>query len=282
MCKGTGVISSAPRARRTLVTTGVSFRYTLPANPLVDDTGIGGSSDFPRTRRSAIVAAGSSDPIERTRAFDALISAYWKPSFRHLRLKWRKNHEDAKDLTQAFFGRAMEKGWFDSFDPSKARFRTFLRTCLDGFVQNEAKAQGRIKRGGGERILSLDFERAEGELAHVDPAAPDSVDREFDEAWVRGLFASAIDQLRNELAAAGRVVNYQLLVRYDLERRDDQRITYDDLAREHGISVTDVTNRLAFARRELRRVVLDRLRAITSTDREFREEARLVLGLDPP
>ncbi len=39
-------------------------------------------------------------------------------------------------------------------------------------------------------------------------------------------------------------------------------------------------NRLAYARREFRRIVLERLREITATEEEFRAEARVLLGTD--
>ena len=53
------------------------------------------------------------------------------------------------------------------------------------------------------------------------------------------------------------------------------------LAAELGIPVTQVTNYLAFARRELRRLVLERLQTLCATDEEFRLEARDFLGVDP-
>ena len=42
--------------------------------------------------------------------------------------------------------------------------------------------------------------------------------------------------------------------------------------------MTQVTNHLAWARRELRKLVLERLRSLTATDAEFREEAEELLG----
>jgi hypothetical protein len=48
------------------------------------------------------------------------------------------------------------------------------------------------------------------------------------------------------------------------------------------VPVTTVTNHLALARRELRRIVLDTLRELTASDAEFRREARQLLGLDLP
>lgn len=45
--------------------------------------------------------------------------------------------------------------------------------------------------------------------------------------------------------------------------------------------MSDVTNYLAWTRREFRRLVLEALREITATEEEWRSEARAVLGIDP-
>jgi hypothetical protein len=46
------------------------------------------------------------------------------------------------------------------------------------------------------------------------------------------------------------------------------------------LEATDVTNYLAFARREFRRCVLEQLRDMTASDDEFRREAQSLLGVD--
>src|SRR5262245_13632540 len=121
-----------------------------------DDTDLGGpAAAFPVTRGSLVRAAGSDDFAVRREAQETLIAAYWKPVYKYVRFKWGVPNEDAKDLTQAFFARSVEKGFFDRFDPAKARFRTFLRVCVDGFVANERRAAGRLKRGGGAELLTL-------------------------------------------------------------------------------------------------------------------------------
>ena len=58
-----------------------------------------------------------------------------------------------------------------------------------------------------------------------------------------------------------------------------RRATAEELAQELGVSVTDVTNYLSFARREFRRTVLEKLREITASEEEYRMEARAVLGV---
>jgi len=212
-----------------------------------------------------------------------LVTAYWKPVYKYLRLKWRASDEDARDLTQEFFSRAFEKAYFQRYDPAKARFRTYLRVCLDGFAANERKAARRLKRGGDLAIVPLDFESAEGELRqHEIPDGAD-LDEFFHREWIRSLFSLAIDALREHYEAAGKPHYFELVRRYDLEGADapDGRPTYASLAADLGIAVTDVTNHLSAARRELRRLVLERLREVTGSDAEFEDEARLLLGVTP-
>jgi DNA-directed RNA polymerase specialized sigma24 family protein len=103
----------------------------------------------------------ASDAGERRQAWETLIAAYWKPVYKHLRLTWTLPREDAEDLTQDFFARALEGGTLERFDAGKARFRTYLRVCLDRFASNARKAERRLKRGGGHAHLSLDFPGAE-------------------------------------------------------------------------------------------------------------------------
>jgi hypothetical protein len=57
-----------------------------------------------------------------------------------------------------------------------------------------------------------------------------------------------------------------------------ERPTYAQLAVELRLPVTQVTNYLAAARRELRALVLSRLRDLCASDTEFRDEARELLG----
>lgn len=83
--------------------------------------GGGAPTAFPATRNSLLVATRSRDPEERRRAFGVLVASYWKPVYKYLRLRWRASAEDAEDLTQGFFARAFEKGFFDTFDPARAR-----------------------------------------------------------------------------------------------------------------------------------------------------------------
>jgi RNA polymerase sigma factor (sigma-70 family) len=245
------------------------------------DTDIGGPlHKFPVTNHSAIIAARSDDQHVRRRAFDTILASYWKPAYKYIRLKWQAGNEDAKDLTQGFFANAFEKNYFVSYDPQKASFQTFLRTCLDGFVANERKAGRRLKRGGDMDHYQLDFVSAEAELASHSAESTLSPEDYFHREWVRWMFTLAVDALRRRCEETGRMVHFQLFERYDL--RDDGNVSYVSLAKEFGLDTATVNNYLAAVRREFRKIVLEKLREITATDEEFRTEARSLLGITLP
>src|SRR5438067_8039181 len=71
---------------------------------------------FPTTRYSIVTASASDNADVRRPAFDALVTAYWKPVFKYARVKWHATPDEAADLTQAFFLRAFEKDFFGAFD----------------------------------------------------------------------------------------------------------------------------------------------------------------------
>lgn len=240
------------------------------------------SDAFPVTHRSAVLRTRSLDPEERAGAFGAVVSLYWKPVYKYLRLRWRLAAPDAEDATQGFFARALEKNWFARYEPDRALFRTYLRTCLDGFVANERRDAARQKRGGGVSMVPLEFETAEGELRQVDVPADADPDAVFQHEWVRSLFTSAVDALQAQCRAEQKDVHFAVFEAYDLHGPEAAgRPTYAELAARHAIPVTSVTNYLAWARREFRTRVLASLRQVCTTEEEFRTEARAVLGVEP-
>ena len=246
------------------------------------DTDLGGpAAAFPASRCSVVRAASSSDPSIRKQAFADLTSAYWKPVYKYVRLRWNRPADDAQDLTQGLFVQVIERGLLEKFDPAKSHLRTYLRVCVDSFVMNEEKAAKRLKRGGNVSHIALDFAGAEEELggATMDPASipsPESLEDFFEKEWIRGLFELAVEDLRKHCEANERERSFCLFEEYDLA--GDETISYDRLATEYGIAVTDVTNALSWARREFRRGALERLREICGSEEEFQREARAVFG----
>lgn len=231
---------------------------------------------FPLTRHSVVAAAQGGSPQERVSALDAITNSYWRPAYKYVRMRWRLEREDAEDFTQDFFTRLLEKDFLASYDPAKGKLRTFLRTCIDRLFLNQTRDAHRQKRGNAVAHVSLDFEEAEHELAAS--AQTESPEDYFEKEWVRTLFALAVEKLRTQ-CKSGKEAQFALFERHDLGGTE-ARPSYAALAAEFSIAVTDVTNYLAYARREFRRCVLEQLREMTGSEDEFRREALSILGVD--
>lgn len=228
-------------------------------------------ASFPTTRRSVVLSLVSTDAEERARALDTLVALYWRPLYKYARLAWGRSPEDCEDLTQNFFARVLENGALASYDPSKASFRTFLRLLFERNAVSEARAQSRLKRGGGQ--TRLDFDSAEAEMGSEEGKAL-SPEELFQQEWVRSVFALAIERLRESVSAT----HFALFEAYDLD--DDRSVSYRALADRFSIPETTVTNYLSTTRRQFRENVLDTLREATASEQEFRTEARALLGVE--
>ena len=176
------------------------------------------SGGFPATRHSAIERIRDGDPDTRREAFGDLVAGYWKPVYKHLRLTWRLDDEDARDLTQAFFADAFQKAWLERYEPGKARFRTFVRVCADRFVMNCEAVRGRHEaRREACRSLPLDFDGRRARAGVTQPRPRRPMPRtSFASEFVRALFDRTIADVRAEYEAAGPTVHLQLFDRYDL------------------------------------------------------------------
>jgi DNA-directed RNA polymerase specialized sigma24 family protein len=139
---------------------------------------------FPSTRHSIVTALRDPDPARRREAFGTLVAGYWKPVYRYLRLRWGCDADAAQDLTQEFFTEAMLRGFLGGYDPTRARFRTYLRSCLDHFAANAERAERRLKRGGGAQRLALDFADAEEALVRAGQVTESDAEERFHQDWM--------------------------------------------------------------------------------------------------
>jgi RNA polymerase sigma factor (sigma-70 family) len=235
---------------------------------------------FPATRLSVVARTRSADEETRRVAWATIIEAYWKPAYKYLRMKWSLGPDEAADLTQEFFTSTLEKDVVERYDPARARFRTYLRLCLDGFAANARKAERRLKRGGDITLVPLDFQTAEGEMARHEASVDADVDELFYREWVRALLERSVADLKQHAAQAGRPVMFEVFARYDLAD-EGERPTYADIAQALDLTAATVTNHLAAMRRQFRRIILDRLREITASEEEFEAEAARLLGSRP-
>ena len=227
---------------------------------------------FPDTQHSVIAALQSDDATTRERALDLVLRVYRAPVIAVIRARWNLDVTDAEDLAHDFFLKALTNDWLARYDPARARFRTFLRQCLQAFASTAHQAAGRQKRGG--HLTAVPLEDVTN-IAHDDSAH----DALFDQEWVRSVFAAALEAFRAECATSQRMSSFEVFSRIDVdESADGVRPTYAHVAAQLSLPVTQVTNYINWSRRRFRHHVLETLRALTVGDAEFREEARALLG----
>lgn len=164
---------------------------------------------FPTTRWSRVIAAGDPDAPHARESLAALCNAYWYPLYAYIR---RRGHgpEQAQDLTQDFFARALERGLLAEADPSRGRFRSFLRTVCIHYLANRRDRELARKRGGGRISLPIEAVEAEGRYAKelADELTPDRI---FDRSWALTLLGRVLEQLRREYEEAGKEATFEAL-----------------------------------------------------------------------
>lgn len=221
-----------------------------------------------------MVRLRSTDEAVRARAADVVVRAYRGPIITVLQRRFGLDLPDAEDLAHDFLTQALTRDWLQRYDPARARFRTFLRSCIMAYASTAHEAAGRLKRGGGARHVPID----EGIAALTDSG----LDEVFDREWVRSILGIALEALRMECMKAGRESTWAVFQARDVDGAEvASPPTYAQLAEQFGLPVTQVTNFLAWARPRFRAHVLEALRAVCATDAEFRAEARALLGVEP-
>ncbi len=93
-------------------------------------------------------------------ALETLCRAYWYPLYAYLRGRGYDRHQ-AEDYTQGFFTSLLEKQGLRLVDSERGKFRSYLLGALKHFIADEFAHNHAQKRGGGQTMLSLDFENAE-------------------------------------------------------------------------------------------------------------------------
>jgi RNA polymerase sigma-70 factor (ECF subfamily) len=157
---------------------------------------------FPSTHWSFVLAAGGSDSVAAKGALEALYRTYWSPLYAFAR-RSGSLPEDARDLTQGFFARLVEKDWVADADPNRGRFRTFLLTAFKRYIADERDRSRADKRGGRYRFVALDSENEESRC-FVDPADPRTPEVVYEERWAAALLDSVLTRLREEFILQGR------------------------------------------------------------------------------
>ena len=184
---------------------------------------------FPTTSWTLVQRAAG--PEAQRSALEDLCAIYWPPVYAFVR-RQVSDPEGAKDLTQAFFTRLLEKR---DLLPSRehGRFRGYLLACVRHFLSNERDRARTLKRGGGSIPFALnldDMDRRPFPIA-VETLTPERI---FEKCWGTLMLDRALHTLRQEFAAAGKSGQFEALKAWLSD--DGPEKHYRDLGAQLGMS----------------------------------------------
>jgi RNA polymerase sigma-70 factor (ECF subfamily) len=234
------------------------------------ETTLGGSREqFPETVWSSVLAEPDPAAPGAQAARDHFFALYWRPVYRFIRTAGRASIEDAKDLTQEFFGYFLEGGLLAKYREEKGRFRSFLKGVLRRFLSEARRDGAAQKRGGGRTIVSLDVTELEGgAFLAGNQGTPEEA---FDRQWARDVLTESLAELRKGLTDEGKGECLRVYEAYELSPSQDG-LSYGDLGRSLGLTEHQVRNHLDAARERLERIVRGRLARGVSSPRELADE----------
>jgi len=229
---------------------------------------------FATTHWTVVLAAGQRHTPQADQALEKLCRAYWFPLYAYVR---RHGHtkEDAEDLVQAFFARFLAKNYLAGLSVERGRFRAFLLAALKHFLINEWKKSQRIKRGGGEQLLSLDWETADTKFQVAATNEP-SPDKAFDREWAVALLGRVIERLQRECAEDGKGRIFEQLKVFLMAGKSEtaQSEVAKTLGQEEG-AVRVAIHRL---RKRYRVLLRDEIAQTLTDESQVDEEMRTLFG----
>jgi len=166
------------------------------------------SDRFASTHWTQVLAAGSEDSEQARAALAQICQGYWYPLYAYLRHRGL-DEDEAKDVTQGFFEHLLANREIAKADPARGRFRSFLLKSLQHYLANRRRDAERLKRGGGQAIVSLD-DSAETRYRQ-DPGHDLTPDKLYERRWAMAVIAQALRRLREDYSATGQASLYEAL-----------------------------------------------------------------------
>lgn len=221
-----------------------------------------------------MLAAGKRHTPESDVALEELCQAYWFPLYAYVR-RHGNAKEAAEDLVQAFFERFLAKNYLAGLNSERGRFRAFLLAALKNFLANNWKKSQRLKRGGGELVLPLDWQTADTKFRETASEEP-SPDQAFDREWALALLAKVIARLEAECVAEGKARLFEQLKIFLAAGKAEtaQREVAQTLEMEEG-AVRVAIHRL---RKRYRQLLRDEIANTLADPQMVDEEMRALFG----
>jgi DNA-directed RNA polymerase specialized sigma24 family protein len=238
----------------------------------MEATGAVGQPLFATTHWSVVLAAANEETPEAAAALERLCRTYWYPLYAYVR---REGHSpaDAQDLTQEFFARFLARKPLAGVAPEKGKFRSFLLVALRHFLSDQRDRASAAKRGGGEEVLSLDAEEAEGRY-RLEPIERLDAEKIYERRWAMTLLGQAWTRLREECAAHGKLQQFEALAEFVA---GEAEVTCVAAAFELGLTESAMRSAVHRLRERYRALIREEIALTVSCPGEIDEELRYLI-----
>jgi RNA polymerase sigma-70 factor (ECF subfamily) len=233
------------------------------------------AKQFHTTHWSVVLAAGDAQSHQAFMALSRLCQIYWFPVYAFIR-KRGHSPQEAQDFTQEFFACFLEKNYVAKAVRDRGRFRAFLMTSVENFLHNQHDRALAQKRGGGQKLLSLDYEGAE-ERYQIDPVEPTDPAKTFEQQWAATLLDTVLNRLRDEFSAEGRGGLFE-----DLQAHlwaDAGSIPYPQLAEKFGLKAGNVKTIAHRLRQRYRELLREEIAQTVAKPGEVDDEIRYLMRI---
>jgi len=177
-----------------------------------------------------VLEAADTDSSGVADALSDLCQAYWFPLYTFVRRKGF-DQPQAEDLTQAFFAELLEKERIHQADPARGRFRSFLLASMNNFIANHWRAENALKRGGGQQVLSIDYEHADS-LYSAHPSDNLSPEKVFERNWALSILDQTLQRVEEQYNESGKSELFMALRGF---LTGDDNLAYSQLAKTTGM-----------------------------------------------
>ena len=225
--------------------------------------------EFRTTHWSVVLSAGDSGSSESGFALEKLCQMYWYPLYAFVRRKGHP-HDEAQDLTQAFFAKLLQKNQIALADPGRGRFRTFLLHSMENFLHSHHRDATALKRGGGREVISLDAETAEQRYA-AQPAGtiPTAV---YEREWIGTMLESVLSTVRREFSVSGKEELFSYLEPHLWG--DDTSTPYAQVAERLNMTVVSVRVTIHRLRQRFHDLLRETIAETVADPSEIEDEIR--------
>jgi RNA polymerase sigma factor (sigma-70 family) len=233
-----------------------------------------GAVAFTTTHWSVVLEAQGPTPAAQA-ALEKLCRTYWRPIYAFVR-RQGADPEEAKDLTQGFFALLLERRDFDTVRKEKGRLRSYLLTSLKHFLANERQRAMAIKRGEGQRLISLD-QLHEPERGGFEPTETLTPEQIYERRWAMTVLNEVLARLEEEHRAAGKMQLFDQLQKSFTDEPD--RPSQVEIAHELGMTENAVNQAFHRFRQRYRELLREEVAHTVAVAVDIEDELRHLIAV---